>query len=310
MRRLAALVVTLLIVSACSTSSTGTGGDNGGNGQAGGGPGSPSGGVTPVDDGNPTTAEQAMAERINRARRDPDGEAARFGIDLNEGLPPGTISSAPKPPLPLLAVLVALARAHSQDMLDRNFFAHDNPDGASPFDRMDSAGYDFTAAGENLAFRGTTGGITAAGAVDAMHANLFIDDTVPDRGHRQVMLGNGFAELGVGMRTGPFRQGNTTFNSVMLTCEFGNRAGLDAYVFGVVYRDVNGNGEYDPGEGRAGERVTLDGAEYITRTAGGFAFRARPGSRRLICAASERTVVVGSANLKVDCELGAGLLVR
>ena len=48
-----------------------------------------------------TSAEQLILEMINRARMDPDGEAARLaqthpGFTLNEGLAAGTISSTPK----------------------------------------------------------------------------------------------------------------------------------------------------------------------------------------------------------------------
>ena len=40
--------------------------------------------------------EQYVLEMINAVRLDPAGWAARFGIALNDGLPPGTISDAPK----------------------------------------------------------------------------------------------------------------------------------------------------------------------------------------------------------------------
>ena len=51
----------------------------------------PSGGMTP--------SEQYFLELVNRGRANPVGEAARFGIDLNEGLPSGTIPSDPAQPL-------------------------------------------------------------------------------------------------------------------------------------------------------------------------------------------------------------------
>ena len=44
----------------------------------------------------PTNDEQYMLELINRARANPAAEAATYGIDLNEGLSAGTISSAAK----------------------------------------------------------------------------------------------------------------------------------------------------------------------------------------------------------------------
>ena len=37
------------------------------------------------------------------------------------------------------------------DMVDREYFDHTNRDGLSPWDRMDLAGYDWSASGENIA---------------------------------------------------------------------------------------------------------------------------------------------------------------
>src|SRR6188474_103953 len=56
--------------------------------------------------------EQLLVELINRARSDPAAEAARYGIDLNLGLPPGTITTAPKQPLAPHQALVNAAGAH------------------------------------------------------------------------------------------------------------------------------------------------------------------------------------------------------
>jgi len=47
--------------------------------------------------------------------------------------------------------LAAIARRHSQDMAERNFFSHDNPDGLSPFDRMTQNGITYSWAAENIA---------------------------------------------------------------------------------------------------------------------------------------------------------------
>ena len=47
----------------------------------------------------PTDHEQYVLEMINRARLDPLGEAARYGIDLNQGLSGGTLNGTPKQPL-------------------------------------------------------------------------------------------------------------------------------------------------------------------------------------------------------------------
>ena len=61
--------------------------------------------------------EQLLLEMINRARLDPAGEAARLGIDLNEGLAAGTISLDPKQPLAGNNLLAQAAEGHSNVML-------------------------------------------------------------------------------------------------------------------------------------------------------------------------------------------------
>jgi len=47
--------------------------------------------------------------------------------------------------------VAAVAQAHSEDMIARDFFNHTNPDGESPFDRLHAAGITYTAAAENIA---------------------------------------------------------------------------------------------------------------------------------------------------------------
>jgi uncharacterized protein YkwD len=48
--------------------------------------------------------------------------------------------------------LADVAQSHSEDMAQRSFFGHVNPDGESPFDRMRRAGIQWVGpAGENLA---------------------------------------------------------------------------------------------------------------------------------------------------------------
>ena len=141
----------------------------------------------PYSHGNPTVAEQYMLELVNRARANPDAEAARFGIDLNEGLAPGTISATPKPPLAMNGHLLDSARGHSTWMLAADLFQHAGADGSSPGDRMSAAGYVFSGTwswGENIAWRGSTGPVDLNSTVALMHEDLFVDAGIADRGHR------------------------------------------------------------------------------------------------------------------------------
>ena len=63
---------------------------------------------------NCSAQEQLMLELVNRARMNPAAEAARFGVALNQGLPAGTISSAPKQVLAMNDFLVTAARQPQQ----------------------------------------------------------------------------------------------------------------------------------------------------------------------------------------------------
>ena len=92
-------------------------------------------------------------------------------------------------PLKVNPALIALARAHADDMLARDYVSHVSPDGESPFDRMRRYGVDYTAAGENLAMHGS---------VAAAHELLMASE-----GHRKNILDPDFTEVGIGVRPGP-----------------------------------------------------------------------------------------------------------
>ncbi len=78
----------------------------------------------------------------------------------------------------------AVARAHSIDMLRSGYFAHETPDGTSPFERMLQAGIRFRVAGENLAMAPT---------VDIAHQGL-----MDSPGHRANILSTDFGRVGIG----------------------------------------------------------------------------------------------------------------
>ena len=59
-----------------------------------------------------SAAEQLLIEMINRMRLDPEGEAERFGIDLNEGLAAGTLDGSARQVLAPNELLHDAADAH------------------------------------------------------------------------------------------------------------------------------------------------------------------------------------------------------
>ena len=86
--------------------------------------------------------------------------------------------------------LARVARAHSRDMFARGYFAHMNPDGRNPFDRMRAAGVSFRNAGENLALAQT---------LEIAHTNL-----MNSPGHRANIMSPAFGRLGIGILDGGF----------------------------------------------------------------------------------------------------------
>jgi hypothetical protein len=265
----------------------------------------------------PTDHEQYLLELINRARADPAAEAARYGIDLNEGLPAGTITPDAKQPLAFDACLIEAARGHSQWMIDTDTFSHVGAGGSMPWDRAEDAGYDWDGMGENIAAKYTTApsfDITAW--VADLHEALFVDDDYPERGHRKNLCAGEFEDIGNGVVTGVYTIDQTDYNALMITEDFGYDGG-GAVLTGVVYDDelVADDGFYTPGEGLGEVSLTAvraaDGSKFAATTfsSGGYNLPLPPGTYTVTAAGGQLAgsitasgVAVGSENVKVDFE--------
>jgi Ca2+-binding RTX toxin-like protein len=257
----------------------------------------------------PTAQEQLILELINRARLDPAAEAARLGIDLNQGLAPGTISAAQKQPLAFNPLLNDAADSHSIWMLDNDIFSHTGVGGSSPGQRMQNAGYSFTGAsswGENIHWSGTTGTLNLNAAAVQAHDDLF-----RSAGHRANMLNGNFREAGIGAVQGQFRYNNVTYNALMTTEKFAV-SGDTLFVTGVVYADSDNNDFYSVGEGMGGVAI---GGGATTWSSGGYSLAAAAASTVTlqfsgggVAATAEATVAVGNENVKVDLVGGDTIL--
>lgn len=83
---------------------------------------------------------------------------------------------------------VEVSRNHSRDMFARSYFAHETPEGKTPFDRLRAARLTYRAAGENLALART---------LDMAHQGL-----MKSPGHRANILYPNFGRLGIGIVDG------------------------------------------------------------------------------------------------------------
>lgn len=113
-------------------------------------------------------AEQQMLDLVNQERQ-------------QAGLRPVAADEA----------LRGVARAHSQEMFERSYFAHDSPTAGSPYDRMRAARISFFLAGENLAY---------APNVQAAHQGL-----MRSPGHRANILRADFGRVGIGIIRSQFQ---------------------------------------------------------------------------------------------------------
>jgi uncharacterized protein YkwD len=82
--------------------------------------------------------------------------------------------------------VASVAQAHNEDMVERDFFDHTNPDGESPFDRLQNAGIPYSGAAENIAW-----GYPTAAAV--------LEGWLNSSGHKTNIENCSLTEHGVGL---------------------------------------------------------------------------------------------------------------
>lgn len=133
--------------------------------------------------------------KVEHSRPRPDLEKRMLDLVNQERQAAGLSPLAPDPEL------TEVARRHSSDMFARGYFAHDTPEGLSPFDRMRAANVRFITAGENLALAPT---------IPVAHTGL-----MNSPGHRANILRREFGRVGIGIMDGGMR-------GLMVSQEFRN----------------------------------------------------------------------------------------
>ena len=228
--------------------------------------------------------ELQLLQLINQARTNPLHVAASLGLD-----PDQVLADLPElydvltqglPPLGCNEKLAMAARSHIQDMLDNNFYSHDSLDGRTYEDRMREGGYDPVVAGETLGMLAFLTYTDTAEAVEVIFQNMFMAELYPARTEQRNILDPGLKEIGIGFGTGALDLGDAVEYVYLVTCDFGASAEQErSYLTGVVYRDLNQDGLYTPGEGVSARSVIVFGGGLHLRTngAGGFNTLVDPG---------------------------------
>ncbi|MDP2910504.1 MAG: CAP domain-containing protein [bacterium] len=81
------------------------------------------------------------------------------------------------------------AQLKAEDMIARNYFSHQGPDGESPWYWLDKVEYNYSAAGENL-------------AMDVNDPKVLINAWLNSPSHAKNILNENFTDIGVGMAKG------------------------------------------------------------------------------------------------------------
>jgi len=227
--------------------------------------------------------DQTLISMINSARKDPGSTLLKADID------PGTAAEAygnlawalnwPLAPLARDEKLHGTATAHNRDMRDKLYFDTVSPDGSTPFERVESAGYAPDSVGESL---GTTLGVLEVSKVDgpydvarSLYEILLKNDVDPRSDVHRNIFDPFMTEVGIGVETiykdpdpGEGEDGSIYYTVV---ADFARPLELRPFVMGTVYEDRNGNGALDDGEGLPGLKITLspDGSmeqDVVTET--------------------------------------------
>lgn len=100
-------------------------------------------------------------------------------------------------PLTHNATLASFAQLKGQDMVDRDYFAHDTPEGKRPWEWINRADYDYVYAGENLAMDFIT--------AEVVHAAF-----LKSPAHRKNILNPKYTEVGIAVLHGELDGRRTT----------------------------------------------------------------------------------------------------
>lgn len=113
-------------------------------------------------------------------------------------------------PLSWDSKIVQIAREHSEDMVTRNFYSHDNPDGEDPTDRGNRHGYDCTkdygsyytyGLAENIAITPIYSDVISCGSTTSLNslAECIVDGWMTSPGHRENILTSTYTKTGIGI---------------------------------------------------------------------------------------------------------------
>jgi hypothetical protein len=275
-----------------------------------------------ADNQHPDGIEQQMTWLMNRARtdptregtwlatmNDPDVAGARsfFAVDLVL-LQAEFAAIQAKPPAAFDVRLYQAARAHSDYLIANDIQSH-----TGQLDRVVDAGFAYQSYRGNV-FSYTRSGIHGHAGFNIDWGGGDLTGMQPGRGHRQAIMSIDGDYTHVGLSVVAEANPTTDVGPLVTT---GNYCRADTaqanhfnrFLVGTVWRDLNDNDQYDPGEGMGGISVRPDRGLYhaVTADSGGYAIPLLEAGTYMVSFSGSgisgetiRTVTVDSQSLLLD----------
>ena len=235
--------------------------------------------------------EKILLHLINQARAEPLRVAESLGVDpdrLLADLPElSDVLNNGLPPLALNPSLRQVAREHTLEMIEHRFLDYDTVDGLSFQDRIRASGYDSLVLGESLGLAQRKPDVRLADAVQKVFQRLFLAELDGSYPVRRNILNPDFSEVGIGMGELRPKADEYFMPFVVATCDFGLPAGRTGqHLMGLIFRDMDGDGLYTPGEGMPGVVAYIDyphdDVSISSDATGGFQLLLGPGPTRIV----------------------------
>ena len=247
--------------------------------------------------------EQWLVHTINMIRLDPLAAAARYHIDLNAGLPPGTIPGTQLQPIAYSDLLDATAAFHGAWLLQNDASGTTGLGGSSPGDRIAYAGYESETPwqwAEIVGWKGFQTGI--------LESNIHFDTVIYNMGRdlmlnpnlRAMLLAPQWSEIGASQVNGDgYSQNGQDWYASILTIDLVGNPG-QRFVTG------NARSSFDSqptgfGFGNAvGANVVGTDGNDQTGLGGGYSVLATSDNQRLQIGNALISFVMPEGNVKVD----------
>ena len=242
---------------------------------------------------------------INEARANPMETIHKLGIDesaAREALGENAwVLESGLPPLAWNTILAHAASGHNNDMITNLYYSSTGLDGSTVSDRIGEAGYTALSSGEvlgALAFSNFIGPLEAARVIVENRVRCELD---PSRNVKKTIFNTDLTEIGISFMGAVLDLVEDLPNVYVAVADLARPAEQGAYILGNVYRDINGNRRFDPGEGVPGMRMIIRGylpgrdSELASQVFGAYQFEIPQGFFTFEVLDDSGTVIAGRA---------------